>query len=456
MDHECENGYPSHKRTARLPGLITLGRKYNYSSTGTFPTKFKIQIHDPDWDPNSGSNKPYSGASFLIKFTSPQTVLVHNFNTGNEYKSRQWKDGEVFNETTCGSNKWTPVANTLEFYVTNAPDCVLTLTTVNSVQLSLRFDITVEDFYKKDGATQLIYNIAAVLGISPDQIRITNVLKGSTIALTQILQSAPAAGATSDTATPSTSSATSFKLLDLSNAVNVIVNGIKTGSLSIPAPILSMSYSVTVADNTTATAGNNNSSSTTGLIVSDGIIISLNSLSNSTSNISTTTTITTGGSTILIFNNSYPYIPNNNVNNNSFINTKIVPQINDNSNLLWLLVIPVFLIVAGVIGLFTYRHFRMKKMEEMIKNEMMKLPQETGRITPTTRTNRKFTGDDLSEKYENVKNSLKKDYKNLGQLKNMAIVDQINVKNSFAPLPLQSPAVSNNHSYDEEGLKIKK
>ena len=263
MDHQCEFGYPSHKRTPIHPGILTMERNYNLTFTGTNPSVMKIQLVDTFF-PN-GLKK---GAVFRVKYSSPQSVVVFD-SKGIEIKTRTFKEAEqlVITDTTlkCGDNRWTSVQNTLDFYITNEASCILTLKAVNSIQLSLRLNMSVEDFYSKDSSNQLIYNIAAILGIPVEQIRITGILKGSAIVLTQILEKIPkmdeittvdSTSTSTSTSTSSTNTSTSLTFdgkLNLKLALDTIISSIQTGGLSLPAPVLDLKYSVVSAVTTTPT-----------------------------------------------------------------------------------------------------------------------------------------------------------------------------------------------------------
>jgi len=51
----------------------------------------------------------------------------------------------------------------------------------NSISASVRYSMTVEEFYAQDGTTAFIDKIAAVLGINPASIRVVQVVSGSSI-----------------------------------------------------------------------------------------------------------------------------------------------------------------------------------------------------------------------------------------------------------------------------------
>jgi len=256
QDHGCEFGYPNFTRTPRFPSIIQLDRNYVIQFTSTNPEKVKFHLLDSSWDNkmftfdqyiSSTENNTISGVGIKIQYSSPKTVLVYDLKTNTEIKSKQYKEGEVFNETTCGASKWTPVQNTLEFYITNSPNCEIFLNSVNSIQLSLRLNLTVEEFYSKDSANSLVYNIAAVLGIPPEQIRITGVRKGSAIIEMQILETIPTVDKTNDGQVVINTDTPKLKLND---ALSTIVDQVKSGAIELPAPVLSISAKISIVEAT--------------------------------------------------------------------------------------------------------------------------------------------------------------------------------------------------------------
>jgi hypothetical protein len=161
-DHECKFGYDSLLRTPRFPAMVILKKNeinnYNVSFTSTNPSKLFVQLANKG--PLATSIKKISrenGNLLIMKiklsYNMPMTVLV--FKEGKEIKADIFKgnstevnlnnQNEIQN--LCGKNSWHMVKNLLEFYVTNEPDCKLQLNIVNSVQVSLRYDVSVEEIF---------------------------------------------------------------------------------------------------------------------------------------------------------------------------------------------------------------------------------------------------------------------------------------------------------------------
>ena len=218
-DHGCVFGYPSFKRTPIFPALVMQKRNYEVTYNSTNPTLMKFHLVDSGYQGGTTSqfdpsvkdfpNREESGMIVKIRYTEPKTVIVL---INNLYVVKPLvKKNDIFKignyAYNCGDNRWN-IGETLysiEFYISNAPTCHLYLKQVNSIQLSLRLNVTVEEFYAVGGPNEMIYNIAALMKISPDQIRITNLTPGSTWVAVQILQEHPQTGTISaNTLTAST------------------------------------------------------------------------------------------------------------------------------------------------------------------------------------------------------------------------------------------------------------
>lgn len=201
-----------------------------------------------------------NGLLVKIKYQDPQTVIVLK-NNKEEKKSKAYKDNEEITNFECGESKWNSNDNSLEFYITNEPDCNLYLNTVNAVQLSLRFNTTVESFYSDNGPNSLIYNIAAVMKISPEQIRISNLLKGSVIAIIKILDDIPSPVIPKNNETQPqpqpVNNSTATPIQDMEKFANKLTNRIIDGTLSFSASLLDMKVVVTKAPVVTPPAEKN-------------------------------------------------------------------------------------------------------------------------------------------------------------------------------------------------------
>jgi len=68
-----------------------------------------------------------------------------------------------------------------EFKLTGDPNCILFLKETNVIRASVRYALTVEEFFALNGETKFVERMAAVLGIDPTRIRIVGIQIGSVI-----------------------------------------------------------------------------------------------------------------------------------------------------------------------------------------------------------------------------------------------------------------------------------
>jgi len=394
MDHKCEQGYPSHLRTPIHAGIMTMNKRYNITFTGSNPSNMRIKMFDVNYP-----NGPLKNGIFTIKYGSPQTVVIFD-NLGKEIKSREWKESENISITDtslkCGDSKWTSVANTLDFFITNDVNCILTFKAVNSIQLSLRLNISVEDFYSKGSRNQLIFNIAAVLNIPPEQIRITGILKGSTIVQTQILEKVPTLNdstSSSSSSTTNSNTGTNNLLVDgklnLSRALDTLISSIQTGSLNLPAPVLDIKYNVVTATNSGTNSNNNVPSNNNNNTVNNNST----SISNSTQTPLNNTNNPSGSINITQPSNNIPINYNNGTsknqtdvnNNNGHVN--IIEDTGKRNLILILSIcIPLFVILIIVI-VVTIICLKKKKLKSEENNINIKIQNTKLNITNNLNSN---------------------------------------------------------------------
>ena len=78
-----------------------------------------------------------------------------------------------------GTNRWFQEQRLIQFVLRN--EIPVMLIQQSSVQLNMEIDISIADFFSKNGQIAFIDKFAALLGIPSYRIRIVNVRKGSTI-----------------------------------------------------------------------------------------------------------------------------------------------------------------------------------------------------------------------------------------------------------------------------------
>jgi hypothetical protein len=86
------------------------------------------------------------------------------------------------NTSICGSNKFFYKNYTIHFVVTGDPNCRVRVSLTNSIQLTARFAININDFYNNDGQTKFINRMSALLQITDySRIKIVGVYPGSVV-----------------------------------------------------------------------------------------------------------------------------------------------------------------------------------------------------------------------------------------------------------------------------------
>lgn len=82
--------------------------------------------------------------------------------------------------TQCGSNKFFYKNNTIHFVITGNSACKVRVTLTNSIQLTTKFDMNIDDFYKDDGVTKFINRLCALLQITDtSRVKVVGVWAGS-------------------------------------------------------------------------------------------------------------------------------------------------------------------------------------------------------------------------------------------------------------------------------------
>ena len=82
--------------------------------------------------------------------------------------------------STCGSNKFFYENYTIHFVVTGAKDCLVRVSLTNSIQLTARFEMDINDFYSIGGETLFIDRMCAILDIEDtSRLKIVGIYQGS-------------------------------------------------------------------------------------------------------------------------------------------------------------------------------------------------------------------------------------------------------------------------------------
>ena len=84
-------------------------------------------------------------------------------------------------ENDCGAHVYFPSNTTIFWLQNNRPNCIVKVKQINTVNINMRLDINVADFYRNIGISNFIDNMAALLGVHPSQMKVVGVREGSTI-----------------------------------------------------------------------------------------------------------------------------------------------------------------------------------------------------------------------------------------------------------------------------------
>jgi len=94
------------------------------------------------------------------------------------------------NTSICGSNKYFYKNYTIHFLLTG--NCIVRVRLTNSIQLTMRFSMNIDDFFRQNGVTRVIDRMAAVFHINDQsRIKVVSVYPGSVEIVTVISSDLP-------------------------------------------------------------------------------------------------------------------------------------------------------------------------------------------------------------------------------------------------------------------------
>lgn len=79
----------------------------------------------------------------------------------------------------CGANNYFFRERFVEYVITADTACIVEIRLINSVQISTRLAMTVEDFFDNDSRTKFVDRIASFLQISTDRLKIVGIRKAT-------------------------------------------------------------------------------------------------------------------------------------------------------------------------------------------------------------------------------------------------------------------------------------
>ena len=176
MDHLWDGFYTSLKRLSRYHSIVETAKDYLVKFTSTVPNALRWQLE--------GANSPSDWVTAQYRYTTPQSVKVTD-NDGNtinpKYIQSAGETTGIAESDTCGANVYIVADRKLTLKLTGEDTCRIQVKLINAIQASIRYSVTIEEFFALDGPTAFIDRVAAILNINPASIRITEIRSGSTI-----------------------------------------------------------------------------------------------------------------------------------------------------------------------------------------------------------------------------------------------------------------------------------
>lgn len=226
MSKVWDGFYVGTNRLGRFISAIGLNRAFNISFTGIAPDNMRFQLQ--------GTPTPTDGVLLTVDYKTPYTVVVA-VNGTSVYPLAY---GQVVTlGANSGTNQWLSKERKLQFVI-RAFD-MISVQRVDSIQLTMRLNMTTADFFASNGQTEFVDRLAAALNIPPYRIRVADIRAGSTI-----IEFALAGNenlASQYAKNTNYSNAMQEELISLNNLLLTLA---QNGSLVLNAPLLSMTSSV--------------------------------------------------------------------------------------------------------------------------------------------------------------------------------------------------------------------
>ena len=245
QDHTWDGFYTGHIRWNRFPTLVYSGQYYNITTTGTVPTNMEFRLQA-----TQGFDRP---VVITMHYQNPGIVQLYINNV--LVPGIDWINGTIAEcnlNNSHGTNRWFQEQRLIQFVLRN--EIPVMLIQQSSVQLNMEIDISIADFFSKNGQIAFIDKFAALLGIPSYRIRIVNVRKGSTILTIELV------------ADVNQSPADQYKYI--TNLETQVTSLVSSGTLQASLNITLLNYTSTVVYQTQA--GSSSGSSNQGSSGSGG------------------------------------------------------------------------------------------------------------------------------------------------------------------------------------------
>jgi hypothetical protein len=222
MSHVWDGFYLGINRLGRFVSAIGVNRAFNISFTAIAPDNLRFQLQ--------GAAQATDGVLLTVDYKTPYTVVVSINETS--------VNPLPFNKTVTlaspsGANQWLNKDRMLQFML--RPYDMISLKRVDSIQVSVRMNMTTDEFFASNGPTEFVDRLAAVLGIPPYRIRVVEIKSGSTIV--DFIFAGDERLASQRASNTNYSNAMQEELIKVNN---LLVTLAQNGSLVLNAPVLSI------------------------------------------------------------------------------------------------------------------------------------------------------------------------------------------------------------------------
>ena len=170
-------------RLGRFVSVVQLHETYNMTFVSMPPEDmtFRFQKRLPE-----GNSSDW----IIVKLVYPKPNSIRVEVGGKTIRPISLLDNngeEPLNTSLCGSNKFFYKNYTMHFVVTGDPTCRVRVSLTNSIQLTARFAMNINDFFRDDGQTRFINRMCALLSINDtSRVKIVGIYTGSVQIITII------------------------------------------------------------------------------------------------------------------------------------------------------------------------------------------------------------------------------------------------------------------------------
>jgi len=249
QDHAWDGFYTSLKRLSRYPAVVQSGKDYSVRFTSTVPNVVRWQLQG-GLDTETVTVQYAYQTIQSVRITDADGNLI----TQTVIAPSATGVSTLASLTTCGANTHETTSMQVTIRLTGESDCVLYASLANSIKISVRYDISVTDFYSQSGTTAFIDRIAAVLGINPASIRVVQVVSGSSIVNAYVDSSIQGSDADSITAA--------------NEELSAYIKKLEKSDVSIlGAKVLNTSYKITLIEPVDTTSDDSSSKKTQTIVI---------------------------------------------------------------------------------------------------------------------------------------------------------------------------------------------